>query len=144
MQIVILINVQGTIMRALIAYSLMAVSVGVYANKPLSIKVDKNQSSFTVNLPANPTTGYQWSVVRFNKKLLTLSGSVYQKPDTQLMGAGGRMIYTFTVNKERTAPKVTRLVFQYARPWEKQDTTGSMQKVVVHFVGAKEKPTKVK
>lgn len=120
-------------MKLLIGCSILTLSAFAQANDSISINVNKNQSSFVVNLPANPTTGYQWSVLKFDKDLLTLSDSVYQKPETQLIGAGGHMLYTFTLNKSKAYPDTTKLVFKYARPWEK-NSTGSMQKVVVHFV----------
>ena len=122
---------------------MVALSALAHASEPLSINVDKRQSSFVINLPANPTTGYQWSVVQFDKDLLTLSSSAYQKPDNHLIGAGGHMLYTFTLNSGKNYPDFTKFVFKYARPWEKQDT-GSVQKVTVHFVEKKSGSNKTK
>lgn len=117
-------------MNKLIGLAMVALSFISHAD-PLAIKVSNQQSSFVVNLEANPTTGYQWEVVSYDKALLTLKSSVYQRPDTKLIGAGGQMLFTFTVNKGKTHPKSTKLVFKYARPWEKD--TGTLQKVVVNF-----------
>jgi inhibitor of cysteine peptidase len=123
-------------MKSLIGYSMLALSALAHANDPLSVNVNKKESSFVINLPANPTTGYQWSVATFDKDLLTLSSGMYQKPDTQLIGAGGHMLYTFTLNAGKIYPKNTKIVFKYARPWEKKDA-GSIQKVIVNFIDSK-------
>lgn len=104
----------------------------VDANQLITIQVHPAQKSFTVPLAANPTTGYQWSVLDFDKKVLTLSASVYQRPNTQLIGAGGTMLFTFTLNQGAIYPKRMNLTFQYARPWEK-NKTGTVQKVRVVF-----------
>ena len=119
-------------MNLLMSFVMMLVPLSVYANKALLVNVPKNKSSFVITLEANPTTGYQWSVVSFDKDLLTLSSSYYQGPDSKLIGAGGHMLFTFTLNKEKAYPKTTDLFFSYARPWEKGDT-GAKQKVTVHF-----------
>lgn len=97
----------------------------------LTVNVNKKHTSFVVNLAANPTTGFQWTVVSYDKTLLTLSDSRYQKPNTQLIGAGGHMLFTFTLNKGKAYPKSTDLVFKYARPWEK--SSGTLQNVTVNF-----------
>jgi inhibitor of cysteine peptidase len=97
----------------------------------MSIYVNSNNNDFTVSLNANPTTGYQWKVVSFDKGLLTLADSQYQKPDSKLIGAGGKMLFTFTLNKGKTYPAKTDMVFKYARPWE--DKSGTVQKVTVNF-----------
>jgi inhibitor of cysteine peptidase len=124
-------------MNSLIGYSMMALSVLAHANEPLSINVNKNHISFVISLPANPTTGFQWSVVQFDKDLLTLSSNIYQRSDLMLIGSGGHMVYTFTLNKGKTYPESTQLVFKYSRPWEKNDI-GSVQKVNVNFVEVKD------
>jgi inhibitor of cysteine peptidase len=120
-------------MKLLTGLAMMMFAVLAHADDPMSMNVSKDQSSFVVNLAANATTGFQWSVVEFDKDLLTLSSSVYQRPDTKLIGAGGRMLFTFSLNKGKTYPKTTDLSFKYARPWEKEDT-GTVQKVTVNFI----------
>lgn len=112
---------------------MLALSALAHANDPMSVNVDKKQSSFVINLPANPTTGYQWSLVQFDRELLSLTSSLYQKPDTKLIGAGGNMLYTFSLNKGKAYPKTSEIIFKYARPWEKAQMA-SWQKVIVHFV----------
>lgn len=98
----------------------------------LTINVNSSQSSFVVQLAANPTTGYQWKVVKFDKGLLSLISSHYQKPQTNLMGAGGQMLFTFTLNKGKSYPTKTNMVFKYARSWEPDSST--LKNVTVNFV----------
>ena len=117
-------------MKIITGFIMSALSLIGHAD-PLTVNVDKKQSSFVINLAANPTTGFQWTVVSYDKDLLTLSDSTYQKPNTQLIGAGGHMLFTFTINKGKAYPKSTDLVFKYARPWEKN--SGTIQNVTVNF-----------
>lgn len=121
-------------MNALARMFVMAFALPLHAQDVLSIDVNKNQSSFEIVLPANPTTGFQWSVLSFDKDLLALNSSVYKGPDSALIGAGGHMSFTFGLNKKKAYPKTSLLEFKYARPWEKK-SSGRIQKVVVHFVG---------
>lgn len=119
------------IMKVLLSMFLLGCSMIANSNDTLTINVDSKQSNFTVTLKANPTTGYQWSVVKYDKKLLTLSGSQYQKPNTKLIGAGGQMVFTFTLNKGKSYPASTDMVFKYARSWEPDSAT--VQNVTIQF-----------
>lgn len=102
------------------------------AQDDLSIKVNNNASSFVVSLDANPSTGFQWSVVHYDKTLLTLNSSQYQMPKTKLIGAGGQMLFTFGLNKDQTYPEKTNMQFKYARSWE--PNTATTKNVTVLFV----------
>jgi inhibitor of cysteine peptidase len=119
-------------LQLFISVVLMALTLSIHANEPISFKVKKGPPSFVITLASNPTTGFQWSVVSYDKDLLTLSSSTYQGPDSEMIGAGGHMLYTFSLNKGKNYPGTTDLMFQYARPWEKV-TPGAIQKVTVNF-----------
>lgn len=93
------------------------------ANDTSSLLVKVNSPNFIITLPANPTTGFQWTVLNLDKKLISLTGSQFEKPNTKLIGAGGQMHFSFTLNKASTYPASTEIVFQYARPWEKGSQT---------------------
>lgn len=121
-------------MNFLLGLLMLSLSFIAYT-EDISINVNKNNPSFTVTLAANPTTGFQWTVEKLDKKLLTLTNSTYQKPASKAIGAGGQMLYTFSLNKGKVYPKSTQLNFKYARPWEKEDT-GIKQKVLVHFISS--------
>ena len=116
----------------LLSALLLGFSMIANAGDSLSINVANNEPSFTVTLEANPTTGYQWSVVQFDKQLFTLSKSHYQRSTTNLIGAGGEMNFTFSLNTGRSYPKQTNMVFNYARSWESGSSTA--KNVTVNFV----------
>lgn len=101
------------------------------AGKGLVMEVSTNQKTFTVSLPANASTGFQWSVVHFDKELLSLSSSQYIAPYTKLIGAGGKMQYIFTVKKGKKYPAQSTILFKYARSWEPH--SGVLKKVTIRF-----------
>lgn len=119
-------------MNILLGCLLMGFSILANASQDLTLNVANNETSFVVTLAANPTTGYQWSVDQYDKDLLTLTSSQYQRPKTNLIGAGGEMTFTFSLNKGKTYPKSSKMVFSYARSWEKEPV--KIQTVVVNFV----------
>ena len=111
---------------------LLGVSIVANAGDILSMNVNDSEKNFTVKLAANPTTGYQWTVVKFDKTFLTLSKSQYKRPQTNLIGAGGEMFFTFTLNEGKNYPEKTNMVFKYSRSWEPASAT--MKNVTVNFV----------
>ena len=119
-------------MKILIGCCLLLCSVLANANdNAMTINVDPATSQFTVKLPANPTTGFQWTVKEYDKTILTLTDSEYLPPQTKLFGAGGNMIFTFELVKGKKYPQSTQMVFNYARSWEPE--TGTLQQVTVNF-----------
>ena len=104
---------------------------GCYAADDLPVRIALNQSSFEITLPANPTTGYQWTIKSFDKKLLRLVSSQYLRPKSALVGAGGRMTFRFSLNKTVQRPTFTLVKLIYARPWE--PTKGTMKVLRVNF-----------
>ncbi len=119
-------------MKLLLSFLLLTVSLVSCANNNQSLNVSVKQSGFVVSLPANPTTGYQWSLVGFDKNILTLSSSHFEKPKTDLIGAGGQMSFTFLLKPSKNYPDNTKIKFMYARPWEKN--SGVTQSVTVNFL----------
>jgi len=93
--------------------------------------LDNTDTTFQVTLPANPTTGYQWSLKTFDSGLLRLVSSKYIPPETKLIGAGGNMVYNFELINGAKIPKMTSLVFNYAQPWQSEKAT--IQTVTVTF-----------
>ena len=108
---------------------------GVIANATtadtMAINVNTAQPQFQFNLPANPTTGYQWTVTDYDKSLLQLVSSQYIRPQSKLMGAGGQMLFTFALVPGQTYPASTDIHLKYAQPWEPQN--GSLKTVTVNF-----------
>src|SRR5690348_9410371 len=100
-------------MRILLCFLLWVGAFVAHASGDINMKASTTKPSFVVTLAANPTTGYQWAVVSYDKNLFSLSSSKYIKPQTNLIGSGGQMVYTFILNKGKTYPKKTNLLFKY-------------------------------
>jgi inhibitor of cysteine peptidase len=72
--------------------------------------------AFSIVLDSNPSTGYQWQLAQSpNREFLKLINSTYRAPITELVGAGGKEIWSF---KALSVGQRT-IVLEYVRPWEK-------------------------
>ncbi|MGY2006217.1 protease inhibitor I42 family protein [Nocardia gipuzkoensis] len=70
-----------------------------------------------VALPANPSTGYSWSIAKVDAAVVKLDGEADFEPDPAVPvapGAGGTSVWTFV----GAAAGVTALTMEYTRPWE--------------------------
>ena len=67
-----------------------------------------------VVLEGNPTTGFSWETAALDASVLKQLGEPEFKPDTSLIGAGGKFTFRF----EAVAPGQTLLQLVYHRPWE--------------------------
>lgn len=88
-------------------------------NKDESISLRRGEV-LNIELEANPTTGYVWSVLTSDtESVLEQTGPGGYTPGAQaksgLVGAGGIQTYRFTAVKRGESI----LVFQYSRSWEK-------------------------
>lgn len=80
-----------------------------------TIQAKLNQP-FTISLPANPTTGYQW-FVDYDYGLLREDSSQFESGAASLpprVGAGGTSVFVFTP----VQPGKTTIRFVYRRSWE--------------------------
>ena len=71
-----------------------------------------------ITLEGNPTTGYTWSQVSSNDKVLKPVGAYTYKQNPApagMVGVGGK----FTFNFKAIGVGATQLKFSYLRPWEK-------------------------
>lgn len=118
-------------MKSLLFIFLLIFSFITYAEDTLSINVDEHKPVFTVQLPANPTTGYQWKVKSYDKNLFRLIRQNYVIPRTKRIGAGSLMRYIFMRNPGKDYPNSTTMVFTYARAWEPNN--GVDKTVIVNF-----------
>ena len=75
--------------------------------------------NFTITLPANPSTGYQWQLARpLNVKMIKLISSEYIADDIGFIGSAGKQVWKFRALKVgRTA-----VALKYVRPSEKNTT----------------------
>ena len=74
-------------------------------------------TTFTVQLSGNPTTGYSWSLFKLSGNSLKSNGKITYtatpvKPG--IVGSGG----TFTAPFKAVAAGKSTITMQYARPWE--------------------------
>lgn len=72
--------------------------------------------TLTVILCSNPTTGFQWSESPEinDPTVLQQVDHKYEPPETDLLGAAGKKIFTFKTLKKG----VSTIHFEYSRPWE--------------------------
>ena len=72
--------------------------------------------TLTVALPSNPSTGYNWSLLKNpNQAIIKNVSQVMEGPKEPIPGAGGQEHWKF----EALVPGETRLVLVYKRAWEK-------------------------
>src|SRR3989338_3132934 len=89
--------------------------------KPIVVSQER---TFTITLQSNPTTGFSWKLVSYDKNLMAFVGHRYYPPtNKKLMGAPGYEVWTFQANKGNYAINVVGHVrMTYARSWEKTKT----------------------
>ncbi len=71
--------------------------------------------TFTITLPSNRTTGYQWRLANSpSTEILRSTGSTYDAPTEGIPGQGGTEVWSFHAVGKGTAT----IVLEYVRPWE--------------------------
>lgn len=76
-------------------------------------------SRFTVELPGNPSTGYDWQVVELDETIVRLVGQAFDAEST-LVGAPGTVTLTF----EAVAAGTTDVHLAYERAFEDAEPQG--------------------
>ncbi len=69
----------------------------------------------TVELRANPSTGYSWALVSSGEPVILRVGEPAFREDSRMAGAGGTLTFEFRARQ----PGTGSLELVYARPWEK-------------------------
>jgi len=91
----------------------------VFTEEQPNILLNSNQSTFTVKLKSNPTTGFSWFLREYDPAILTPVRRVYDAPDAKLMGAGGYERWIFKVKPAGfVVPQQTTIRFVYTRAWQ--------------------------
>lgn len=119
-----------TVRRVALAVSLMLCAAALSACATGSdasngvLKVGESAAGTTVNvavgetievaLPANPTTGFDWSGERSTDVLALVSDTYVPAPSGGAVGSGG--VHTFVFKAASAGQDTVQL--QYARPWE--------------------------
>ncbi len=76
-------------------------------------------AKFAIVVASNRTTGFSWQIAQpINEKIVKLVGTEYVPSESDLDGAGGKEVWTFTAV---TAGQTT-ISLKYVRPWEKGKT----------------------
>ena len=97
-----------------------------------TIIVNANTPRFSIRLPANPTTGYQWFLTRYNHDLIQPLSYRTLAIGKNALGAPGQAVFSFKVDDDAfTAPHVTRLTLTYVKPWEAHTSKGQTQQFTV-------------
>lgn len=97
-----------------------------------TIHVRSNMDSFAIKLPANPSTGFEWTIQYYDKTILTLQKQAYQAIKTARIGAGGEMIYCFARTNKALNSTSTTIIFRNARSWEPA-SSGILYDITVIF-----------
>ena len=76
----------------------------------------QDQNTVSIELEGNPTTGYTWVYTMSPEGIVREISNKYvpDKNDGNLVGSGGKFIFTFEAVREGEA----ELVFSYLRTWE--------------------------
>ncbi|MBI5896866.1 MAG: protease inhibitor I42 family protein [Desulfobacterales bacterium] len=81
-----------------------------------------------IQLPENPTTGYQWQIEAFDPRVLTAAGSDVAASSGGRLGGGGLRTFVFTA----LAPGRTTVRLRYRRPWEPEPQAGESFSIGIH------------
>jgi inhibitor of cysteine peptidase len=74
----------------------------------------KPQMEFEISLPANPSTGFTWTVVDSQNSIVRQVDDVKFNAESAKMGASGEQVFRFIASQ----PGKTQLKLVYHRPWE--------------------------
>lgn len=84
-----------------------------YNNKVVAVA---RGASFRIELPSNPTTGYDWQIEKIDKKhCYVLTSGFIPASNKNLVGAGGLKWWEIKAVKKG----ITKIKIRYVRPWEK-------------------------
>lgn len=82
----------------------------------------------TICLAVNPSTGYQWALIKYDQALMATPTKHYYPQKTRRVGAPGYDVWRFEFKKSAFAvSRKTTVILQYKRPWEK---TGQPPQVI--------------
>ncbi|HWA05457.1 MAG TPA: protease inhibitor I42 family protein [Ignavibacteria bacterium] len=109
------------IINASLVFLLLAFTAISYSQEKTYTEKDAEISAavgenFTISLESNQSTGYSWSVgmVSDNAQVV-VAGMDYDLPDNAKTGQGGAEVW----HLKAVAPGSVKLMFYYARSWEK-------------------------
>lgn len=76
------------------------------------------EATFSIILPANPTTGAIWGLRHMPDSVMLMSAGYSPTPtsSSEVVGSGGEFSYTFKVMNQSGG----NINLDYGRPWEKE------------------------
>jgi inhibitor of cysteine peptidase len=77
----------------------------------------KRGKKFKIDLQSNPSTGYRWHLVFFDKSILKLISSEFVSEITNQIGSTGIERFNFQATKKGT----TSIKLIYKRAWEREE-----------------------
>lgn len=110
-------NRKNCIFNLLIALLIWAPGLGLASKIVCAVK--PSTPTVTIRLPANPSTGYQWVLINYDRSLMAPPTSRFVS-GRDLPGAPGYAVWQFKFHKTAfTASQKTVVILEYKRPWEK-------------------------
>lgn len=87
-----------------------------------NITINAKNTTFTITLKSNPTTGYSWFLREYDVNLIKPVSHKFVQPDSKLMGAPGYETFVFRAKPEAfIVPTQTTVRLSYSRPFEGSD-----------------------
>jgi inhibitor of cysteine peptidase len=87
-------------------------------------------STFEIQLPENPTTGYQWSRPSFDGAFLALATNEFLPPEDARPGSGGTR--QFVLRAKGAGQTTFRVTSQ--RPWGTNAAPAAVFELLIHIV----------
>jgi predicted secreted protein len=101
----------------------------VFTSSPIDVSVD---DTFTIELEANPSTGYSWELAEpLDEAIVVSLGSDHEAGDSDAVGAPGTQELSFRAVGAGT----TTIALQYVRPWETDVVPAETQDFTVNVSG---------
>merc|ERR1719421_871345 len=133
---------------AMLCLALVVVGAAVESSKPVELRFNFQKDlqsdkvglvmgqKAQVELVSNPSTGYRWFLdndgsaadANGNNKIVDFSGGEYEAANSEIVGAPGKQVFTFTGSQLGD----TTVDLVYRRPWEQNALTGS-SRVMIQF-----------
>jgi len=76
----------------------------------------KQNSPYTLQIPENPSTGYEVVITYINPKIKILSNKYVQT--SKMVGGGGLRILNLYFGNNVNPNEILNLITEYKRPWE--------------------------
>jgi len=132
-----------TLLSPLLGIALIGLSTASLAstknhNTTATQIVSATEPQFTVQLPGNATTGYQWYLTHYDRNLIALVSYHYNVTNPKLMGSGGTAVFVFKALPTMfVVPQQTALTFNYGRAWE-GNSPSQLKTVIVSSLPAEQ------